>query len=175
MKKLLPLTALCLLCSASAYAADGIINITGSITGNTCSVESDNTGYATKTVNLEPVSSNLLSTVGATNGWKAVDLSLTGCTGSSADFYFVADGGKVDSATGDLINTATTDPATNVQVQLTNSTRVALEANNTAQPAQTVDISSGSATISLGAQYIATGVATAGAVAASVEFIIAYK
>ncbi len=162
--------------SASANAADGTITINGEITDTTCNV-SVNGGAADATVVLPTVSASALAAAGETAGTTPFSIALSGCSGTSlgtASTWFEA-GLNVDGATGHLNNTGT---ATNVQVQLLNSSQAAIVAGGTpgtgTQNDVPVNISSGSGTLNYFAQYYATAQSTGGTVATSVEYTLVY-
>ncbi|WP_373408413.1 fimbrial protein, partial [Vibrio jasicida] len=88
--------------------------------------------------------------------------------------YFQA-GATVDPSTGRLVNKATTDAATNVDLQLSEADGTVIKAGDSTQVYQTVDASAGSATLNYGVEYFATGQSTAGAVDSSVIYSLSYN
>ncbi|WP_199181049.1 fimbrial protein [Chromobacterium alticapitis] len=173
MKKLVLALCVGLGTSSAAFAADGVINITGQINGSTCQVNGTANGtLATVNVTLPTVSKSALATKGATAGTTPFVLNLTQCTGASAKTLFEL-GSTVDQTTGNLIN-QTTGGASNVQVGLLNSSFQPINITNNTN-SQTVSISNNVATLNYYAQYVATGAATAGAVNTSVMFSMQYN
>lgn len=84
----------------------------------------------------------------------------------------------MDTSTGRLLNTASTNPATNVQIGLLNAdmSNIQLGAGQAAQNSQRVAINNGSAVLNYFAQYVATtGAATSGAVNTSTLYTIVYQ
>ena len=160
---------------SSAMAADGTITITGTVTDTTCSI-AVNDGTANATVTLPTVSTSSLAASGDTAGTTLYTISLTECSGTSlgtAHAWYEA-GANVDTDSGRLNNTSD-GTTTNVQVQLLNADLGVITAGVTDQNDVTVDISGGSGTLEYYAQYYATGVSTAGAVATSVDYTIEYE
>ncbi|AXF21790.1 fimbrial protein [Burkholderia pyrrocinia] len=162
--------------ASSAHAADGTITFKGEITGQTCTISGDG-GGKDFTVTLPTVSTSSLSTAGTTAGRKPFRIALTNCSPNSgnASVYFEP-GTTVNAETGQLKNV--TGTASNVEVGLLNkdSSNIKLGAAQAQQNSQVVPISGGSATLDYFAQYVATGgAATAGTVATSVLYSIAYQ
>jgi major type 1 subunit fimbrin (pilin) len=166
--------AAALLAASHAFATDGTINITGSLTASTCQINGNEAGTATNvSVNLPTLAASSLATVGATAGVTPFQLNLTNCTGTSAQTHFEA-GPTVDSTTGALSNQATTG-ASNVQVQVLNnlSQPINLSTNSNSQ---TTAVVNNTATMQYFARYFAaSAAATPGAVNTSVMFSMLYN
>jgi major type 1 subunit fimbrin (pilin) len=171
------------LASFGAHAADGTITINGTVSDSTCSINGAASGTpANMAVGLPMVSASTLSSAGATAGTSAAtDLvfNLTGCTGSATKAVAVFENGPtVDQSNGTLTNTATTDPAKNVQVQLLNSSLLPINivtgANNDITN-NGATITGNSASLKYFAQYYATGKAESGAVDTTVQYTMQYQ
>lgn len=177
-KKLRPLPVLFAACALLALplasnAADGEVQITGTITANTCDITTGTGGV--HTVTLPTVMASTLSDAGETAGRTPFTVQLANCSPDSGNvaLYFEP-GTNTDMATGRLSNTGT---ATGVQVGLLNGSMVPIELNQSSaslQNSQTVSIASGSATLNYFAEYYATGAAGAGSVSTSTFFSIVY-
>ncbi|KIA80519.1 fimbrial protein [Chromobacterium amazonense] len=159
--------------SSAAMASDGVINITGKIAAQTCTI----TGTTGTNVNvaLPQVGASALTTSGATAGATPFNIRLTSCPSglNNAQTRFEV-GPNVDAQTGNLLNAVGAGNATNVEVQVLNNTfsQINLASN---VGSQSVPISNGSATLSYYAQYYATGAATAGLVSTSVQYSMTYQ
>lgn len=181
------------MCGAAACAQaatnGGTINFTGSVTDVSCTIKVNNqTG--TGAVTLPTVSTADLATSGAVAGRTGFSISLSGCTSSGTPLTasstkqasaFFESGATVDPQTGNLKNTATTTPATNVVLQLLDGTSShVIKAGDTSQLGTsatntTIKIQhTGDTVIPYSVQYLATGAAGAGAVNSSVTFTINY-
>ncbi|MCA1324593.1 fimbrial protein [Herbaspirillum sp. alder98] len=156
---------------AIAFASDGTINFTGSVVASTCTY-TGTTGNS-QTVALPAVSASALTASGNTAGDTPFDIRLANCGATSKSVAINLEGGAFDAATGNLKNTASSNAATNVGVQLSNRTNntVIQVPGPSATVASAVD---GSARIPLLARYVASGPATAGGVVSSVNFSIIY-
>ncbi|WP_416757179.1 fimbrial protein [Pseudomonas sp. BNK-6] len=155
----------------SASAVDGIINFTGSVSNQTCTIEG-NTGTTAKTVTMDQVAASSMAAVGQTAGRKDFTLELTACTGSSALVRF-EQGATVDAATGNLINQ--TAGGSNVQIQLLNANMEPINLQTNSNSLSTA-ITDKEASVKFYAQYVAaTAAATAGQVTSSVQFSMDYN
>lgn len=173
MKKLVLAMCVGLGMSGAAYAADGVVQITGQINGNTCQVNGTANGtLATVNVTLPTVSKSALAVKGATAGTTPFVLNLSQCTGTTAKTLFEL-GSTVDQSTGNLVNQAN-GGAANVQVGLLNSSFQPINITNNSA-SQSVSIANNAATLNYYAQYVATGAASAGAVNTSVMFSMQYN
>lgn len=158
--------------TSGAYAADGIIDIKGSVVANTCTINGG-AANANFSVTLPTVSTTSLSAAGATAGRTPFTLSLTGCTGSAVSTYF--EPGSTVNANGRLIVDA--GGATNVDLQLLSDTYQAIKAGAAqgSQNSQQVAISGGNATLNYYVEYYATAAATAGAANSRVQYTLVYQ
>jgi major type 1 subunit fimbrin (pilin) len=162
--------------SFEAHAADGTITITGNLREGGCVVTP--VARAVTTVNLPEISVAQLAGSGNVAATKAFAFELTGGTGCvEGDKVVMSFDGSpnADRTTGDLRNIAAADPATNVQIRLLDGkgTQIHMGTNPRA-PEVTIDADD-TARIDLAAQYIATGVATAGAVSTTVDYTLEYN
>ncbi|MFL9878969.1 fimbrial protein [Herbaspirillum rhizosphaerae] len=165
--------AIAALAPAAAFASDGTITISGTVTAQTCTI---NGGTANFTVTLPKVPAASLATAGSKAGATPFTIALTGCTaGSGSARAFFEAGPNVDTATGRL-NIAG-GGAGNVQVGLATAagTDINVGAASGAQNSTYVPIASGNANLTYLAQYVATGTATAGAVTTSVTYTIEFQ
>ncbi len=180
MKKPLA-TALALLfgtAALSAHAADGIVKVTGSITGDTCTVAGAavDTGspqgvLQTISLELDPVSVTALNTEGKMAGSKDFQIDLSNCKVKNVKVKFEG-AGDVDSKTGKMLNRG---DATNVEVALFTSEGQPIFIGT--DPGQVVELSdAGSGTVNYKAAYWAVGgAATPGTVDASAMFTLIYN
>ena len=153
-------------------AADGEVQITGTITANTCDITTGTGGV--HTVTLPTVMEITLNAAGKTAGRTPFTVQLGNCSPNSGNvaLYFEP-GTYTDMATGRLSNTGA---ATGVQVGLLNGSMQQIRLNQpfSDQNSQTVPIVTGSATLNYFAEYYATGAAQAGSVSTSTFFSIVY-
>ncbi|HDX7966127.1 TPA: fimbrial protein [Escherichia coli] len=165
--------------SSATLAYDGIINFTGKVVAQTCSVA---TGSGSLSVVLPTVSTTTLSADTKTAGLTPFTIQLTGCTVPATsgvdkvNAYFEPNA-NTDYTTGNLTNTASSG-ASNVQIQLLNADGVKVIKLGQAAAAQDVDtvaINDANVTLRYNARYYATGQATAGNVSATVNYTIAYQ
>lgn len=156
----------------AAHASDGTITFNGAIEAQTCTI-SVNGGNQDATVQLPTVAASTLSTKGNTAGATNFTIALSDCAGKATQVRsFFEAGPNVDAASGNLRNNGA---AGNVQVQLLNSDGVVLQAGNESQRSNAASaLTDGAATLVYGAQYYATGQATAGDVRTSVTYSIDY-
>ena len=156
-----------------ASAADGTINITGSVNASTCKINGANSP-ATVNVTLPTVSTTSLSAAGTTAGRTAFALALSNC-GSLTKAQTFFEPGPTIMADGNLKNASGT--ATGVEVQLLNSDFSAINLAGTAstQNSQQVALTSGTGNLNYYAQYFATAAAGAGNVTTSVQFTMLYQ
>jgi major type 1 subunit fimbrin (pilin) len=182
MQKTLTASALAALAAAvfaalpgSAAAADGTISFSGKVFSNTCEINV-NDGTATNTVALPPQPTSKLTTAGSTTGLKYFTIKLSKCSDDVKNVRaFFESGANVDKSTFNLNNATGEGNATFVQVQLTDGSGNALKIGDPSQrSAAATSVTGGAATMTYGAQYFATGVATVGTVSTSVNYSIEY-
>lgn len=165
------------LASGSAFAASsGSVTINGEVVGTTCEIDS---GTKDQTITLAKVGAGDLA-VDAKVAPLRFDIKLTGCTpGSSVSAVFSADSPTlIDPVAGTLKNTATDDPATNVNIALYRDTGAMIRLGTQAYVAETAKVAdavTGDITLTYAAAYRATGVATPGKVTAKANYVIAYQ
>lgn len=142
------------------------------VTDQTCEVSANSKDI---TVTLPTVGVGSLATAGTTAGRTPFTINLENCKAGDVSAFFET-GGNVDAASGRLNNTGT---AGNVQVQLlSDSSEVIRVLANAAQAPVTTKATvanDGSAALNYYAEYYATGAATAGEVATSVQYTINYQ
>lgn len=173
MKKIILAASALALGSVAAHAADGTVTINGMVTDQTCEVSANSKDI---TVTLPTVGVGSLATAGTTAGRTPFTINLENCKAGDVSAFFET-GGNVDAASGRLNNIG---GASNVQVQLLSDSSVVIPvlANATQAPVTTkatVANDGGSAALNYYAEYYATGAATAGDVATSVQYTINYQ
>lgn len=165
-----------LLCANYASAASSnTISFQGEVSDETCSV-SVNGNDASPVVLLPTVSASDLATSGATAGQTTFEMGVSGCTGDATAATTISTvfvGNNVSSA-GNLTNTGT---ASNVEVQLLDTTDepIVLTGGYTASGDLTLAAGETSSSATYTAQYYATGAATSGTVAASLQYAVSYQ
>ncbi|UNK06588.2 fimbrial protein [Psychrobacter raelei] len=179
MKKIILATSALVLGSVAAHAADGTVTINGVVTDQTCKVTS---GSKDIRVTLPTVGVNSLATAGTTAGRTPFTINLENCKAGNVSVFFET-GGNVDAATGNLNNA--TGTAKNVQVQLLSDKSIVIPvlANAAQSPVTTRAAvvgatetgTTGTAALNYYAQYLATGAATPGTVATSVQYTVNYQ
>jgi len=173
------LAGVCTLTLATqAFASDGTINFTGSLTASTCKINGNSAGTATAVnVTLPTLAASALANAGSSAGVTPFALSLTGCTGTTAQTQFEV-GPTVDATTGNLVNQSTESSKSNVQVQILNNQMQAINLytnQNSQSTTLTGDESATSGTLQYYAQYYAPAKATPGAISTSVTFSMLYN
>lgn len=173
MKKIILAASALALGSVAAHAADGTVTINGMVTDQTCKVSANSKDI---TVTLPTVGVGSLATAGTTAGRTPFTINLENCKAGQVSAFFET-GGNVDAASGRLNNIS---DAQNVQVQLLSDSSVVIPvlANATQAPVTTkatVANDGDSAALNYYAEYYATGAATAGNVATSVQYTINYQ
>lgn len=181
MKKLafLSVTAMSVLFASQAFAiSDNTITFQGDVTTETCSV-TINGNSAKPLVLLPSVNASTLAESGKTSGKATFDIGVSGCTGSKDATTKVSSvfAGNNVATTGDLGNVATTDAATNVNIQILDTKEKAINFSSPfkADGDLTLDAGKSAATATYTAQYVATGKATAGAVESTMQYAVSYN
>ncbi len=174
MKKILLVAAAAagLASIAPAFAADGTITISGSVTGTTCTIA--NGGNVT--VTLPAVSATSLATAATIAGRQPFAITLSGCAaGTTAKAYFEP-AANIDTSTGNLRIATGAGNATNVQVRLFNGDLSTIDLGKTAgnQLVNTVTVGTGGP-MNFYAGYYSLGGATAGTVSTSVIYTLQYN
>ena len=175
MNRLSGAALLFLLMMGSAWAADpntGTVNITGTLTANSCTVGTSNPNP----VKLPTIPISKLQTAGSTAGRTQFTITLSGCSalegGNGTVQIGFRNGTNIDQTTHNLKENT---PSTHVQIQLLNSAQaeINLVNNHNSEP---LTPSEGNASFTLYAEYYAPGapVVTAGSVAAALPFDLIY-
>lgn len=185
MKKIAIIAAIASVFSIGTNAAgNGTINFTGNVTAQTCNAAiGGNTGTTPATVTLPTVQTSVLNASGAVAGQTAFSIGVTGCASTTPSgagtvkAYF--EKGQTVDANGRLTNTATTNNATNVVLQLidgtTNNPINIGDASQAGTGSGYVTIASQSATLPYSVRYYATAQSTAGAVTSNVTYSLIYN
>lgn len=168
--------AIALFAAPAAQAADGTIEFTGAVTAITCKI---NAGQNDFSVTLPTVSTSALSAEGQVAGRTPFKIEVSDCQGqaNTVSAFFEADE-SVNPATSRLFVDANGGlGAKKVEVALLNDRheKILVGASADKQNSQTVDLSSGNATLNYYAQYEATGVAEAGEVKTRVRYTMSYE
>ncbi len=166
--------------TAVQAASNGVVNFTGEVLDKTCDITIDGNA-SPATVVLQAVDKAQLASPGATAKRTGFNIELSNCSGSAtvnSAAAFFENGSTVDPI-GYRLNNTITDAtgATNVQLQLVDApTGNAIKIGSPEQhtSSSTYDLSAGSATLPYAVEYYATGAATPGLVASSVNFTINY-
>lgn len=177
MKKLLLVAAAAagLVSIAPAFAADGTITVTGTVTANTCRVAG--TSGTNVTVALPAVPATSLAAAGQTAATTPFAINVSGCTSGARAQAFFEPSSLIDPTTNGL-RMASGATATNVQVKLLNAdlSQIQLAGVRGSQASQQITTdTSGAGTLNYFAQYYATGAATAGSVNTNVQFTMIYN
>lgn len=189
MKKYL--IALALATAGLSSVANVDFSIEGRILAKTCKVK---TNYANLVVVLPTVSIASLGSSGKTNGYTRFPIELAECENttvlSGKGLYAFFESDRVDANNNyTLQNAATANPARNVNVQLTNHEGSAIQVSNQSLSSGTFTPATGYSgkglatiqanldhyTLEYGAQYYATGRASAGLVESFATFSVQYK
>ncbi|MFS6933771.1 fimbrial protein [Klebsiella oxytoca] len=166
--------------TAVQAASNGTVNFTGEVLDKTCDVTIDGNASPALVV-LKAVDKSQLATAGATAKRTGFTIGLSNCSGSSKVYTasaFFENGATVDPIGFRLNNTVTGGTAaTNVQLQLIDASTgnmIKIGSPDQHTSSTVYDMSSGSATLPYAVEYYATGAATPGLVASSVNFTINY-
>jgi major type 1 subunit fimbrin (pilin) len=163
--------------SITLASSDNTISFQGEVTDQTCSL-TVNGNNSSPIVLLPTVSATSLATSGNVAGATNFDIGVSGCTAStdsSTTISTVFVGNLVDSTNvGTLGNSGT---AKNVNIQILDSSSKSIDLSSTYTASGDLTLAPGdtSATSTYTAQYYATGVATAGTVAASLQYAVSYQ
>jgi major type 1 subunit fimbrin (pilin) len=167
--------------SAAITVVGGHVDFTGEIVNTTCLVNDDAAGDANRLdVVLAPAHAADFGSIGVTANPTDFVIKLGGegdvdcANGKVAAVSFDSTSPAIDGATGYLTNTASANPAKNVQIQILSGTDVVDLRNDTEYP-QT--IANNTAEYNFTAQYISVkgGPVTAGQVASTVKYNIVYQ
>ncbi|SDJ30840.1 major type 1 subunit fimbrin (pilin) [Pseudomonas delhiensis] len=163
-----------------ANAADGKINFSGELVGQTCTVAVDGVvSPSIASVTLPSVSAGALPNSGDSAGRTGFNIQLSNCAGAATTAAaFFESGSTVDPVSGYLRNASGT--ASNVNLRLIDAQNGSvIKAGNTNQKTLTsrsaID-GSGNAVLSYAVEYVATAAApTPGTVESSVTYSIDYQ
>ncbi|MBW1213786.1 fimbrial protein [Pantoea allii] len=163
------------LVSGQAFAnSDNTINFQGEVSDETCSVNVNGNNSA-PLVLMPTVGVNELDASGKVAGKTDFSVAISGCTGStnSTRVSTVFIGNNV-SDTGNLKNSGN---AENVEIQLLDPTGAEINLTSTYIGDGDLTLSSGETekSATYAAQYLATDVATAGTVSASLQYAVTYQ
>lgn len=172
--------ALTTLSASSVFAAQqNSIRFKGEVSAQTCNVSINDSTVAAPIVRLQTAKLSDLSTAGNTSTPTSFSMKLTGCTApltAAQDIKMQFASSNVD-ASGNLKNTATINPASNVAIQLLDPNNNVIDLTSGEASADAFSLKAGetSGEAQYTAQYIATGgAATAGNVEATVQYAISY-
>lgn len=186
MKKSIIALALLVAGTANAQyngAYDGIVKFEGEVVDQTCKVvvgTALSNNY--QTVTLPKVAETSLATKGDKAGTTPFSINLEGCKATSTTQmvkaqFVLSPNVDVDNEYT-LKNTATTTPATNVNLQLANidASKVIAIGNPADDNVEATNLNNQeTGTLRYNVQYYATNAATAGKVASEVEYNIVYE
>jgi len=157
---------------AQAAPGTGQVTFNGELTDDTCLI---NSGDEDKTVTLPTISTQSLATAGQAYGSTMFDISVSQCPATLSNVAAHFETTNMNPDTRNAINQATNSPAQNVEVQLLDrdgKTPILLGSTGTFVA---IDATAGTAKMSYGGQYYATGKSTAGNVTAIVRYTLAYQ
>jgi len=164
----------CIYSTATFAASDNTISFQGEVTDATCSLTVNGNSVA-PIVLLPTIPASELAASGDVAGATEFEVGVSGCTGATTSISSVFVGNQVDTAyAGTLANTGT---AKNVNIQILDTKSEPIDLTSGYKAAGDLSPGTGesSATATYKAQYFATGVATAGTVAASLQYAISYQ
>ncbi|HIE4918379.1 fimbrial protein BcfA [Klebsiella aerogenes] len=161
----------CAVNADTSTVSGGTVNFTGQVVNAACSVSADSID---QTVTLSQVRTSKLTAAGMVANQK-VDFSikLEDCdTTVSQNAAVIFNGQQDSSLAGSLANTAGAGSATNVALQLYGPDGQVLNIGDTSGA---ITLINGENTVPLSVDYVATGAATAGNVAATATFSMVYS
>lgn len=174
-----------LLFTGVVYANTGTLTFSGELTAATCDVgvyNSSSDSTVLTSITLPTISTTQLATAANKAGTTGFTMKLNNCvdTDNESVAAFFEAGATVDESTGRLINTAVTDPATNVQLEILDTDLVTpVFIGNATQSDDNIftNFVTGQDSLELtyAVRYYATGAATAGSVSSSVVYSLVYK
>jgi major type 1 subunit fimbrin (pilin) len=152
--------------AGAAYAADGTVNVTGSVSGATCTIAT-----SAAAVGLPNVSRSALASAGSVAGLTPWSVSVSACNAITMNAYFEA--GPTVNASGRMSNSGT---AGNVDGQLLNSSFgvINMAQSYGSQGTTPVTLSGNAATQQFYVRYYATGTVTAGTFISSFTYTLVY-
>jgi len=167
--------------SSSVYAADGTINFTGDISANTCTIDGDAAGAASKTVALGSVPASALSALGQTAGNKQFTLVLSDCSTALTTVAARFESLELASADGRLKLSppaGATPNAENVEIVLYDNNGNMQPVNGEIPAGSYIELTgttTKAATLNYIAAYYATGEATVGPANSVVSYTLSYQ
>ena len=163
--------------SPAAFAADGTITFTGTITTNTCKIDgAESVGVANKSVNLGDVPASALATEGEVAGNQAFSLVLTDCSvGSNASVAARFESLTLGTTDGYLALDATST-AENVRIGIYDTSGTIQPVNGIVPTSSYVTLGEdGDATLNYVAAYNSTGTPVAGSANSQVSYTLSYQ
>ncbi|WP_312240104.1 fimbrial protein [Pantoea sp.] len=160
--------------NADATDGKGTVTFNGKLINQSCVLEDNSVDI---TVTLPTMSTKSLDKPGAIAGSKLFNINVKDCPSAITKVaaYFEAMGTSgVNSSTNNLKNSATNDPATNVEVRLYDADETHLPLGN-AGKLQNVNATTKTASMTYYGGYYATGQTTAGNVYAQAKFTLSYE
>ena len=158
---------------AASAASTGTINFTGKVYKDTCVI----TVNGGSTVTLPTVATSAFASTSGTaltSSATPFTIALSSCDNNLVSAAMAFSGTNIDTTTGNLKNSLTTNNS-NVEIQLLNSSGAAIN-TNTGANAPTIAIASGAGSTQRTAQYITNSTSTtAGLVSSSVGFTLTYN
>ncbi|AGO56778.1 fimbrial protein [Serratia plymuthica] len=181
MKKLALLSisiASTLFASQAFSASNNTVSFQGEVTSETCTVTVN--GNSVKPIVLLPsVNVSALGAAGKTAGQATFDIGVSGCTGDAKTATTISSvfAGNSVSTIGNLGNVATANAAKNVEVQILDTKSQPINFSSAFKANGDLSLAAGatSSSATYTAQYYATGVATAGAVASTMQYSVSYN
>lgn len=159
--------------AGSAFAVDGTVNVTGTVTTATCTVT-----VTPSTVALPTVQRSALGSNGAVAGITPFNITTSACTGTgitNITTYF--EYGSNINSNGRLSNTISSGSGgtTNVEVQVLNSSLGVVNLAGALGSQNVTSVAFGNNTQTFYARYYATGAATAGSFSSNFTFTLVYS
>lgn len=161
--------------AAQAVVTQGQVNFDGRLTGQTCSITA---GDRNKTVTLPAISIASLTMRGHTAGSKPFSINVDNCPVGVNTVSAHWEITNFNPETGNARNLATTNAASNVEVQLMDHDSTVLRLGDSGKPirvTRTAADALGTATLNYGGRYYATGATSAGTVSTTANFTLAYN
>ena len=178
MPKLINKNVVCLpilaasLMTGSVFAHDGQVNITGSITSVSCSVDT-----ATQSVNIGDFASSSFPSVGSVTDTKNFNIVLSGCSDGILGTKILFSG-TADTANTDLLalDSGTGTKATGVAVEIVDSSAGSATIPLNKEKSEIYTLTSGINTLTFGLRYKSTAATvTAGDANATLYFDMDYQ
>jgi len=171
MKKLIIAASIIASVSTAAFADDGKINFTGSITDDACTVVNDMSSPLS--VELKTVSSKAFKAAGNTASPTGFSIKLTGCPAAMTSAAVKFDGTADSNVNTILALTQEAGVATNVGIQLTDNKDVVVPLHTASS---SYPLTVGDNKLDFVARYYATAATvTAGPANATSNFTIVYN